>query len=181
MSVYRDARKWRDAFDARLDRLQANAVQAHRVLALEYKADMVRATSGTISEAELRRAGHPFGRTGPDGRMRGLAGSVKKGPGGRSRRAYVRKKYPLNPINRQTGRLQSSIKIIPYISIQHIQAYEIYASAPHARYVMHPLGTSKMVGRDVLTGHRLGRTAPAYLERMWRAKKRIMRMRYKAA
>lgn len=178
MSIYRDGKKWAKAYSDRLDRLQANAVQAHRVMALEVKADFVRATSGTISTKELRRAGHPFGRSA-GGRMRGLAGSVKKGPGGRPRRGFVRKKYPVNPINRQTGKLQRSIKIRPYFDFRTIQAYDIYADAPYARYVMHPLGTSKMVGRGVLTGHRLGRHVPGYIERMWRAKNREFRQRYR--
>lgn len=157
---------------------------AYRIMGLEFKSAFMRLTLGGISSKELARAGHPFGRSTPgdmESRMRGLDGTTSKGPGGGSRRAFVRKKYPLNPINKQTGNLHDSITIRPVMNVASIMAYDVMATVPYAKYVLHPLGTPLMVGRDMMTGHALGRSAPGMLERFWRANQREFRIRYKSA
>lgn len=81
--------------------------------------DAIRLTSGTISSARLRAMGHPFAR---------------------------RHKNPLIPplpINRQTGRLQASLRVFRRGETQAVLQF----TAPHAKFVLAPLGTAKMLPR----------------------------------
>lgn len=171
MSVYKDAKLWALDFDTKLARMTLSIYGAHRLLALEAKRDLVRLTSGTISEAELQRAGHPFGRTA-SGMMRGLVDPKKK------RRLPVRRKYPINPINKQTGRLQREIFLRRVWTGTTGQAYDLGSDAPYEPFIFSPVGTELMVGRGIMTGHSLGKSAPGMIERFWRARSRVLRERY---
>lgn len=168
MSTYRDAKQWAEAFGQRLDKKDRSAEQSHRMLAWATREDLYRLLSGGVKSDELEAAGHPFGRNLAGG-MRGLV-AQRKGKAG-----VMRRKYPLFPINVQTELLRSSLTLQKVQEPGSLSTYDLYSSAPYAKYILNPLGTRFMVGRDVLTGHALGRTAPGQLERFWRAKNRVVR------
>jgi hypothetical protein len=56
---------------------------------------------------------------------------------------------PKLPINRQTGRLQQSLRITKVSG--GIQSYRLEFMAPHAKYVLAQRGTRKMVARGFWT------------------------------
>lgn len=168
MSTYTDAKQWADAFAQRLDKKARSAQEAHRMLAYATKDDLYRLLSGGISSDELEAAGHPFGRNLAGG-MRGLL-AHRKGKAG-----VLRRKYPIYPVNVQTGLLRSSLTLSQMKVPGSIQSFDLYSTAPYAKYILNPLGTTFMVGRDILTGHALGKQAPGQLERYWRAKNRVVR------
>lgn len=83
-------------------------------------------TSGTVSSATLAEMGHPFGRNPAKGRRKGS----------------MRGNLPRLPINRQTGALQKSLRIIPTPS-----GWRLQFTAPHSPFILAPGGTRKMVAR----------------------------------
>ena len=106
---------------------------------------MIDQVSGGISSKELRRRGHPFGRrknrvTTP---MYGR-GMVKQGH--RVHKTKVTTPTPLLPINRQKGTLAKSFRVIPEQGIG-LQSFRMQFTARHAKFILNPKGTKKMVGR----------------------------------
>lgn len=83
------------------------------------RADALKLTSGTLSTAQLRAMGHPFAR--------------------RHRNTLI----PPLPINRQTGRLQASLRVFRRGENQA----QLQFTAPHAKFVLAPQGTAKMLPR----------------------------------
>lgn len=81
--------------------------------------DAVRLTSGTLSARQLRAMGHPYAR--------------------RHRNPLI----PPLPINRQTGRLQASLRVFRRGETQAVLQF----TAPHAKFVLAPMGTTRMLPR----------------------------------
>jgi hypothetical protein len=109
----------------------------HRRMAELLYGDMQKRTSGRVSTATLRRLGHPFSRAKARGFKGGVSGRVKA------------MGVPKLPINRQTGRLQQSLRMTKVSG--GIQSYRLEFMAPHARYVLAQRGTRKMVARGFWT------------------------------
>lgn len=172
MSTYKDAKQWAQVFAKRIEDKSVTERMAFRIMTLEYRNDMRRNLSGTTSSAQLRRDGHPYGRTTPGDGVSRMRGSQRRMANGKYRR------YPLAPINKQSGRLLAGLKIRPYTDTVAKLGFDVFSDAPHNKYILHPLGTKRMVGRDMLTGHALGRQVPGLLERLYRAKQREIRLRY---
>lgn len=106
--------------------------------------------SGSTSTQELRNAGHPFARRKLS--KRGYART--KEPGNRTSRMSEKLRmgaaqaFPLLPINRQSGRLRNSLRMIGQASgIPHGQTLGLGFTAPHSKYVLGSKGTRKMVSR----------------------------------
>lgn len=175
MSTYTNARDWARAFEQSLNKQQHTVTSSHKELVVAVYQDYRRLLSGTISEKELRRAGHPFGRfSHPEGRgmMRGPRNGAEVSA---ARKKGIRRRYPIYPINKQTRKLLQGLQIKRTNVPGRIQAFDIFSDAPYAKYVLYPLGTDKMVGRNITTGHAIGKKAPGMVERHWRAKNRIIR------
>lgn len=102
-------------------------------------------TSGTTPTAELRRRGHPFSRRRPQG-------------------------VPGTPINRQTGALQSAIRIVRRVAGNVEQLY-LQVNHPHA-VVLRKEGTSRMVPRGFLEAfaHRTKGILKHHIQRAFRKK-----------
>lgn len=105
---------------------------------------MVDMASGRISTKELARRGHPFGRK--KGR---ITMTVKSAATANQRfRAHKTRPVvptPLMPINRQSGELIRSLRIIPEHGGAQ-QSYRVQFTSPHA-VVLSPGGTKNMVAR----------------------------------
>ena len=102
----------------------------------EQKQEAIRLTSGDVSSAQLRREGHPFGRSFTGNRRRGRQ---------RGTRARL-------PINKQSGELQKSLRVFRRISGEGV-TFQLQFTSPHA-VVLSPGGTSKMVARGFWTALR---------------------------
>jgi len=132
---------------------------AHRDLARHGLADYAELLAGGTSTKALARMGHPFGRRAPGVRV-----------GIKSRRTYAARSrgyHPLLPINRQSGRLAGSIRIVQVPGKSGGgQAFNVGPgpSAGRSMYVLLPSGTRKMVPRGLY----------AKLEERWKARQRAL-------
>ena len=121
----------------------------HKKLAQRMADRMIDLASGTISSAELASRGHPFGRK--KGRI--TLSLYSQGMQKQRYRAHKTRPVtptPLLPINRQSGRLIRSLRIIP----EHYtggQSYRVQFTAPHAKFVLAAGGTKSMVARGYRT------------------------------
>lgn len=123
--------------------------------------DAAELTSGGIKERELRRMGHPFARrSNVSGVVKVLGGSTGGGKGigrmrGASRGQRARsgiggKRVPLLPINIQTGRLHASFRVTKGSGGRYrVYADLVSTGVPYAKYILHPSGTRKMIGRGI--------------------------------
>jgi hypothetical protein len=131
--------------------------------------------SGRISARQLRRMGHPFGRgSNPEQRRLGLR-SMRGAAPAVARRESASSAVPKLPINAQTGWLRNSVR-----AVRTPEGWSVQASAPHAKFILHPLGTRKMVGRGFVTGRLLGGSLTAlgivevYFRRQLRELRRLL-------
>ena len=112
-----------------LRKLRAGTVVAHQVFADGLEADYFELTGGKVTRRELRRMGHPFAKTGTRGRQR--------------------RRLDRLPINRQTGRLQKSIRQ-RRLGFGAETRWEIgfdRSKAGRSLYVLSRGGTKRMVPR----------------------------------
>lgn len=138
------AKKQRKKADQALKSLKIG----HQKLAEDCYLEARKITSGRTSTKSLKAMGHPYGRRSSSysdiksrktilGRQRTAKGSRMRMPG--------------LPINKQTGRLQNSIKVDRRggngKSIQTYTLRIINSIAPYAKYVLSLGGTVKMVAR----------------------------------
>ena len=130
MRTHRNAADLFTAQKKRFSSVVMSVKKMHEEIALAGLDDGKELTSGTTSTAQLRRLGHPFAR-------RLLSGQF----GGRSR-GFLK---PL-PINEQSGRLKAGLFLI-HSRRNGNQTFDLGSSAPYSKYILSPLGTSKMVGR----------------------------------
>ncbi len=105
----------------------------HRQMVESMAQDAQELTSGTVSTATLRALGHPFSRR------------LARSRGGASK-AISASGISRLPINQQTGRLKRSARIIPETTA-HGQSFRFQFTAPHAKFVLAPGGTRRMVAR----------------------------------
>lgn len=139
---------------AKMHLLQRNV---HKELMSESQKDYALGSGGGVSEKALRQMGHPFAREGAAargivknkakfktfGRSYRTVQSTKGGGSKVTQRSQVTKGIiqPL-PINKQTGALRRSFKRYGSFEITYMGF-----AAPHAKYVLSPQGTKKMVAR----------------------------------
>jgi hypothetical protein len=163
LSVYRDVRTLAIAQRKRLRATQATMEKGHTMIAIEGREDLHELTAGKISSKTLRKLGHPYGRGSSPG-----AGKLQRASGrAKTKAATGRASVPLLPINKQSGKLRRGIFLRR--SSGGKQAYALGSGARHAKYIMNPAGTSKMVGRGVMT---LNNPKMGMLERRWHARNR---------
>jgi hypothetical protein len=146
--------------------------EMHKVAYEGGREDHLDYSDGSVSTKQLRAMGHPFGRLGGAGTSSGGRGIVKnrgkfKGAGGylatsghkpkglSSDFYYFKRgvksvvsgggKIRSLPINRQTGRMRTSLQLAGPSGPN--QVVRIGFNAPYAKYVLSPTGTSKMIAR----------------------------------
>jgi hypothetical protein len=120
------------AFEKRLEKVILGAHQVHKLLSDGGKEDHFEFTDGGISTKELRRMGHPYGRTAG-----GQRGNINK-------KIKRRKILPL-PINKQKGDLRASFYKKDKNGRDRVSRMGF--SAPYAKYLLRPGGTWKMIDR----------------------------------
>src|SRR5688572_8509120 len=95
MATYRSAGALATAQKQKAKRVRRSLSIASQNMIEDMKREALRLTSGTVSTAELRRMGHPYGRRRTGTRRRGAQ----------------RGSLPRLPIHRQEGALQRSLRV----------------------------------------------------------------------
>lgn len=133
----------------RFARMQLGQQRVHRELASQGERDFVGSTGGQIKSKTLAAMGHPFGRMATGG-MRNIVKGQSGKFGSAGLKGQVSKKGVVRPlpINVQSGRLRRAITLQGPAG--HFSTYRLYSAAPHARFVLSPTGTRKMVARGLL-------------------------------
>lgn len=173
MATFTDPLKLAAAQKTRAGVVVRSVRALHRKLVYEMADEMIALASGTISSRELARRGHPFGRrrgrisltlntSGRSAKYRGRAGVVPT---------------PLLPINRQTGALVKSLRVIPESGIG-LQSYRAQFTAPHAKFVLAKGGTRRMVARGYWPELRK-RFQPKNRQMIYEARLAILRASYR--
>lgn len=142
--------------------MRSIAAQARHQAAEGYR-DAVEAMSGRVPSEALRRAGHPYGR-GPRPKANYESGG----------NALMRGRAPLLPLNVQSGRLRRSARV----SQSGPAAFDlgIGGGVQYARYILHPAGTVKMVGRGLMGWRAVNASYPAgHLEKRHRLRTKAWR------
>lgn len=129
--------------------MQLGMTEVHKELATQGREDFHDQTGGQVKSKTLAAMGHPFGRMATGGMRnitKGRAGSFSDAglKGQVTKKGVVR---PL-PINVQTGRLRRAITLQGPSG--RLKVYKLYSAAPHAKYVLSPTGTRKMIARGLL-------------------------------
>ncbi len=106
--------------------------------------------SGKTSSEKLAAMGHPYGRGSSASQNYANAGNVLK-----------RGRAPMLPINRQSGRLRASLNMRSAGRGRYDTG--IGRGVEYARYILHPAGTVKMVGRGLMGWRKVNRAYPAGL------------------
>lgn len=139
--------------------------------------DLVKGTSGVLGEATLAKLGRPYGRgPGPAANYTKAGNVGMRGVSKAKRQRFnLRGQVPRLPINRQSGKLQSSIAG-PRKAAALAYDVAIGRGTDYARHVLHPAGTRLMVGRGLMGWRRVsGSYPPGMLERLHRARVRVLR------
>ena len=128
--------------------VEARAKVLHRRMVVEIAktvtADLL---SGTTTTKELRNAGHPFARRKLS--RRGYSRTSEKRGHRLSEKVSMGygQAFPLLPINKQTGRLARSMRLVGAIAPSSAQALSLTMTAPYAPFILGPKGTRRMVAR----------------------------------
>lgn len=132
---------------AAFDTTERTSKQAYRQIGEGAFRDLRELTSGEISTAELRSMGHPFARQGASRRGASKSYISRKSIAAKA----IKDLAPLLPINRQSGRLQRSIKLI-HRSNRYTAEDSVYFDpliAGFSIYSIKPDGTNKVVPRGL--------------------------------
>lgn len=106
-------------------------------IAMESLQDGINLSGGRISSDQLKAMGHPYGR-GSSAAQSTAGGLKRKGRG----------HAPLLPINQQSGKLRRGWRMVAK-RVAGKTSYVVFNQAKHAKYILSPWGTRKMVGRTI--------------------------------
>lgn len=145
MPQYPTVLQFYDAFRAAVESTDRTRRQTYRKLGEAYFADLRELTSGPISSAELAKMGHPYAKMG--GVARGPSKDYLKSTG--AKKAYG--VAPLLPINRQSGALQRSIRLVHRGDRYGVEDSVFFdpSVAGNSLWAISPTGTSKVVARGL--------------------------------
>lgn len=159
MSVYQRPADLAKAQQKRFDAMKLNQLSAHKELIDQGAADHMLYTGGGISKKALRQMGHPFARNGAS--QRGIVknkdkfrtygnrytflSTTKKGVVTDSKTQVSRGRIDPLPINRQSGKLRQSFFKTKQTGANH--RVQMGFRVNHAKYVLSPTGTKKMIHR----------------------------------
>lgn len=131
--------------EARYQNVRLTTKRALVILAYDLKGDFQDLTRGQISERQLRRIRHPYARSPRKLNIQSLNGYRGQREGKRTQ-VSARGRVPDLPINYQTGRLHHGITLTRRALGL---TYDLYSTAPHARFVLAPGGTRTMRPRGL--------------------------------
>lgn len=159
MAVYQRPADLARAQQRRFDAMKLTQKVAHKELVDQGTLDHKAFTSGGISENALEAMGHPFAREGKGargivknkgkfynyGNTYSFQSTTKKGVRIRTQQQISRGRVNPLPINKQTGELHRSYFRSGYIGSS--LTVRMGFKAPHAKEVLSPKGTKKMIYR----------------------------------
>jgi hypothetical protein len=152
--------------------------KGHYEVARRSLGDFSEFTSGNVSLKTLRRLGHPYGRganasaSTPTGFQRTFDKKKLKALSGRASLPKVQGKYI---INKQSGRLRAGAYLRKINSPNATQSFALGSDARHAKYVLDPRGTKKMIGRQVFAGKMIGMSKDGLIELRWKQRNRALK------
>lgn len=179
MGVYTSPVQLQKAQQRKFLKMELNQRNVHKELMARAEKDYALGTGGGVSEKALAQMGHPFAREGSA--ARGIVkNKTRFKTGGRSYRTVRSKKgggskvtqrsqvrngiiQPL-PINKQTGELRRSFKRRGTFEVTYMGF-----TAPHAKYILSPQGTKRMVARGFYS-KRQSQTDLGWIARRHRAR-----------
>lgn len=130
------------AQESRFAKVKNTLDNVSRIMAREGYADLKELTEGGLSKKVTRGA---FARGLSPAQNMVNAGNV-------ARRPKMKARIPLRPINKQSGKLHRSIRVAQ----SGKYSFDVSVSTPYAKYILHPAGTKKMVGRGVMSWRNVG-------------------------
>jgi hypothetical protein len=148
--------------------------QGHADIAKRSLGDMSELTRGGISSKTLRRLGHPYGR-GASAAVRTPTGLMRGADPKKAKSSMGRRTVPLLPINRQSGKLRAGMYLRKTSSPGALQAFALGSDVKYAKYILHPAGTKRMVGRGIFGGKMIGFTKAGAVEKRWRQRNRAFK------
>ena len=157
-------------YDAQLKRFATMGMtmrEGHRDIAHKCFGRMSHYTRGGISQKTLNRLGNPFGR-GASAAERTPTGLMRGADPAKAKKHTGRVKIPLLPINRQSGKLRQGMYLRKTFFPGALQAFALGSDVKYAKYILHPAGTKKMVGRGIWGGKMLGQSKAGAIEKDWR-------------
>lgn len=152
---------------ARFQKIGANIYKGHAEVARRSLADFSEFTGGPLKERDRRRLGYPYGRgasaqaSTATGFMRGAAPKKIKLITGR---ASLPKIGGYLIINKDKGDLRRQAFLRKTSSPGYSQSFSLGSDAKHAKYVLDPRGTKKMIGRQVFGGKEIGQSTKGLIE-----------------
>lgn len=174
MRTHRSVTALYDAQLKRFSTMKMTMAQGHAEIAKRGLADMAELTRGSISKKTLARLGHPYGR-GASPAQRTPTGLMRGGNAAKNKKLTGRARIPLLPINRQSGKLRQGMYLRKTSSPGAIQSFVLGSDVPYAKYILHPAGTKKMVGRGIFGGKMLGFPYAGAIEKRWRQRNRAFK------
>lgn len=159
MSVYQRPADLARAQQRRFDAMKLTQQGAHKELVEQGQNDHIAYTGGGVDKKALRAMGHPFAREGASGRgivknkaqfksygnRYAFQSTTKNGVVNKSQAQVTKGKINPLPINRQSGQLRRSYFKTGYQGRDMV--VRMGFKAPHAKYVLSPTGTKKMIYR----------------------------------
>lgn len=136
------------AQEARFKRMELTMDNLHLELVRGSYRDAAELTGGKVKQKTLDQMGNPFGRLGGAGSRtagRGIQGDAKRFRGVGRKGQITRGAIKPLPINKQTGRLRSEMKLTGPVGREKL--FTLGSTAPYAQYVLNPKGTRKMIAR----------------------------------
>lgn len=148
-----------------------------REVAIEGWRDHLNLLSGKVKQKTLNAMGNPYGRGSSAAKNLVNAGNVgRRG----AKRKFGRGSAPLLPINEQTGRLRMSVRLAGYR--RGVYDVHVGAGVRYAKYILHPAGTRKMVGRGMMGWRNVNAAFPiGQIERLHRARNKVIQDAYRKA
>lgn len=149
--------------EARFKNIVGDGQKVVRMFVEGGESDLRQMTSGALTPEQTKGA-YARGASAASNFAKG--GSVARRPG-------ARRKAPLRPINKQSGRLNRSVHVKRLSA--GIYDLSVGKGVPHAKYVLHPAGTKFMVGRGVMSWNKVGKFPMGELEKRHRLRTKALR------
>lgn len=160
-----------------LTRTNADIRRGHVAVARRSLSDFSEFTAGPLKERDRRRLGYPYARgssaqtSTATGFMRGAAPKKLKLLTGR---ASLPKISGLLIINKDKGDLRAKAYLRETNSSGFSQTFSLGSDSKHAKYVLDPRGTKKMIGRKVFGGKMIGQQTQGLIEMRWKQRNKAL-------
>lgn len=136
-------RKLSDKLKSRARVAKRSIEVGNKEMAERMRVHAIALTSGGISKQAIDQA-RPFARNREASQAIIGVAQVRARPNARKKTRYTASgSFPLNPINKHSGKLQRSLRITPTRN-----GYRLFFASPYAKYVLRTGGTKFMVDRE---------------------------------